>query len=502
MTRITRRRFVGGASASVFGLGMFACRTGTVVRSAPRSPNEEVRVAVVGLNGRGRNHVDALRRLPHVRVVGLCDPDEDVLGRERSKFVERGEDVATTRDLRRFLDLPDVDAISVASPNHWHALQAVWACQAGKDVYLEKPVSHNVWEGGQIVAAARRYGRIVQTGTQSRSSDAIQAAIRWLHAGNLGRIRLARGLCYKPRRSIGKVSAPTPPPDSVDYDLWTGPAPLVPLMRRRLHYDWHWVGATGNGDVGNQGIHQMDIARWALGEEELPPHVVSIGGRLGYDDDGDTPNTQMVVLGYGRAPLIFEVRGLPRDRATQGSDWGAGGMDDLNGVKIGVLVECEGGSLRIPNYSSAQALTHDGEEIQTWNGASDHFANFIDAVRSRRVEDLASDIREGHVSSALCHLGNVSHALGEPMSADELRRTTPGVAPGSSGTPGAADAAGETLERMLAHLGANEVDLAATPLIAGRALTLDPRRERFDDPEARWLATREYRAPYVVPERV
>ncbi|MCZ6598668.1 MAG: Gfo/Idh/MocA family oxidoreductase [Planctomycetota bacterium] len=485
--RITRRQFAQGSAVTLFALGLPSL---AYARRPRRSPNEEIRVAVAGIRSRGRNHINGFHSLPNVRVVALCDVDRAFLEKEARAFEERGEKVALEVDFRRILERDDVDVVSIATPNHWHSLQAIWACQAGKDVYLEKPVSHNVWEGGRIVAAARKYGRIVQTGTQARSSQGIAEAIAWLHAGNLGKIEVARGLCYKPRPSIGKVDGPQKPPATVDYDLWTGPAPLKPLMRARLHYDWHWVYDTGNGDVGNQGIHQMDLARWALGETELAPSVMSVGGRFGYDDDGNTPNTQMVVHGYARAPLIFEVRGLPRSKAKQAENWGAG-MDTYMGARIGVIVHCEKGHLLIPDYSQATAFDEAGEPIETWKGSSDHFANFIGAVRSRNVDDLSSDIREGHVSSALCHMGNVSHLLGTRMPRDEIAATM-------AENPAAA----ETYERFLAHLDANKIDLAKAKPVLGPTLALDPKSERFGTEAANRLLARDYREPFVVPEKV
>ena len=487
MARISRRGFLQGSGATLIALST----TSPLAVARRRGPNDEVRVACVGIRSRGTAHIEGLRKLDGVRVVALVDVDRQVLEREKKKFTDRGEKVDTYVDLRRALERDDIDAIAVASPNHWHALAAIWACQAGKDVYLEKPVSHNIWEGGQIVKAARKYGRIVQTGTQSRSSHGIAAGIAWMRAGNLGKIQVARGLCYKPRKSIGKVSGPQEVPAHIDYDLWTGPAPLEPLGRKSLHYDWHWVFNTGNGDMGNQGIHQMDLARWALGEDRLPRRTLSIGGRVGYDDDGNTPNTQMVYHEFEAAPLVFEVRGLPRDRKAQSEDWG-GRMDDYMGARIGVIVHCEGGYLRIPNYSSAIAFDKDGKEIKRFEGATDHFANFIEAVRSRKVADLHSDIREGHLSSAMCHMGNVSHLLGAGREREEIAAAI-----------AARPAAAETYGRLLAHLDANEVDLKGSDLRLGPWIEMDPESERFvDDEAAARLATREYREGFVVPKEV
>jgi hypothetical protein len=229
----------------------------------------------------------------------------------------------------------DIDAVSIATPNHWHALASIWAMQAGKDVYVEKPVSHCVWEGRQMVNASRKYGKIVQTGTQSRSSrKGIGAAVKYVQEGNLGKILLSRGLCYKRRGSIGKTEGEQKIPDTVEYDLWCGPGPKGPLMRKQLKYDWHWTWAYGNGDLGNQGIHQMDIARWFLGEMEISPSVWSVGGRLGYEDDGETANTQIIYHGYEKAPMIFEVRGLPENKDSKN-------MDKFKGAGVGVVVECE-----------------------------------------------------------------------------------------------------------------------------------------------------------------
>src|SRR5205807_7292226 len=240
---------------------------------------------------------------------------------------EKGTPVQTYTDVRKLLENKDIDVISTATPNHWHSLITIWSCQAGKDVYVEKPVSHNVFEGRQCVEAARKYNRIVQAGSQGRSNGAQREAFAWIKEGHLGKIKIARGLCYKRRPSIGKVDGPQPIPSQIDYDLWCGPALKLPLTRKKLHYDWHWVWNTGCGDLGNQGIHEMDVARWFLGAMELSPRVFSVGGRLGYVDDGETPNTMVIYHDYPTAPLIFEVRGLP-DKP------GSKNMDQYKGASI------------------------------------------------------------------------------------------------------------------------------------------------------------------------
>ncbi len=481
MTHGTRREFLLGTGST-----LALAAAGPFARS---SWYDELRIACVGLRGRGGDHIEGFRRLPGVRVVALVDVDRDVLGAAAKKFTDRGEAVATYADLRHALEQKNIDAVSIATPNHWHALQGIWACQAGKDVYVEKPVSHNVYEGARLVAAARKYQRIVQAGTQCRSSHGIAEGIAWLAAGNLGPIELARGLCYKPRRSIGKVAAEQAVAESVDYDLWTGPAPKKPLRRKSLHYDWHWDFDTGNGDVGNQGIHQMDLARWALGETGLPRRTISVGGRLGYDDDGNTPNSQIVWHDYAKAPLVFEVRGLPRDTKAQGGDWNKG-MDDFLGARIGVIVHCKGGTLRIPDYTRATAYDDKGKEIRRFAGATDHYANFVAAVRSRKVEDLRADIEQGHVSSALCHLGNISHQLG-------VRQPQAAIEQALGKHAGAAEAA----TRLCAHLQNNGVDTTVAALHLGAELTLDATTGAFvGNDAANALQTRDYRAGFTLPE--
>ena len=426
-----------------------------------------------------------MRQAKGTRLVALCDVDSDVLGKELKKCQDRGEQVAGYTDVRKLLDDKNVDVVSFATPNHWHALGAIWAVQAGKDVYVEKPVSHNVWEGRQIVNAARKLNRIVQTGTQARSSSGIREAIQWVREGHIGKLLRARGLCYKRRPSIGKVDGPQPIPPSIDYDLWCGPAPKEPLMRKKLHYDWHWVWPTGNGDLGNQGIHQMDMARWVLGETALSPRVLSVGGRVGYADDGTTPNTMIVLHDYPAAPLIFEVRGLPANADSKD-------MGNYRGASVGMIADCEGGAMLIPAYSGAKIVDKDGREIKSFEGATDHFANFIEAVRSRKQSDLNADILEGHLSSALCHTGNISYRLGKTQAPEEVREAVKSNK----------DLA-EALGRMEEQLAANKVDLSKTPATLGMVLRMDPQTERFiGNTAADQMLSREYRKPFVVPEKV
>jgi hypothetical protein len=365
--------------------------------------------------------------------------------------------------------------VTVATPNHWHALAAIWAMQAGKDVYLEKPVSHNVSEGRRCVDFSRSTSKICQSGTQMRSSPAVRQAIEFLQAGQLGQVRVARGLCYKRRISIGRHVGEVPIPATVDYNLWCGPAPQRPLNRRNLHYDWHWQWDYGCGDIGNQGPHQMDVARWGLGKNELARSCLSVGGRFGYVDDGQTANTQVTAFDYGDSELIFEVRGLPTDA--------------YRGAAVGNVFHCANGYLVCTTYQRAAAYRPNGELIRSFDGSADHFGNFIAAVRSRRHQDLNGDILEGHLSSALCHLANISFRLGTVVPCE--RR---------AGIFGNDAQATETLNRTVEHLSANRVPLDDSNLQVGRRLTINPQTETFvNDRAADAYLTREYRPGFVVP---
>lgn len=485
MKNLTRRNFLKSSLLTTAALSV-----PTRLWSQVPGANSDIRVAVVGFGDRGNSHIDEFSKMKGVRLVALCDADKNILANGAKRLDAKGIKVETYTDIRKLLENKDVDVISTATPNHWHSLIVVWSCQAGKDVYVEKPISHNVFEGRKAVEAARKYNRIVQAGTQSRSSASLREALDWVRAGNLGKIKVARGLCYKRRASIGKVDGPQPIPDNIDYDLWCGPALKLPLMRKKLHYDWHWVWNTGCGDIGNQGIHQMDIARWALGKNELSPRIVSVGGRLGYVDDGETPNTQFVIHDYGDALLIFEVRGLPSGiQAPDGDKKGKEAMDIYRGQSVGDIIECENGYL-----SDITAYDNDGKEIKKFNGKGEgnHFENFIKAVRSRKKEDLNADILEGHLSSALCHTGNISHRLGQQASPGEIRDAIK-----------ANPAALETLGRFEEHLARNQVDLKLDKATMGAFLQMDPKTEKFiGNAQADALLTRNYRAPYLVPEKV
>jgi predicted dehydrogenase len=475
MSRTSRRTFLERSLLTATAIAA-APLSAPLARSAQASPADRIRIAVIGVRGRGRAHIGGFKNSPDSEVVAICDPDEGIIGPAMQLVPE----AKYHRDLRRILDDPTIDAVTIATPNHWHSLAAIWALQAGKHVYVEKPLSHNLFEGRQVVTAAKKYGKVVQHGSQARTQPATREAMAWLHEGGLGEVKLARGLCYKRRRSIGKVDGPQTPPATLDYDLWTGPAPMQPLMRKNLHYDWHWVFATGNGDIGNQGVHQMDIARWGLGIDSHPTRIASLGGRLGYDDDGNTPNSQVTLLDYGDKQIVFEVRGLE--------------TGSYRGANIGVIFFGEKGYLVSGSYNKVTAFDHDGVEIRTFTGSANHYQNFLDAILAGDPGRVNAPIDQGHLSSAMGHLGNISYVLGEERPLAETKTPFAG-----------SDAANETFEGFCEHLTANGIDRATAAIQRGPVLTFDPAGERFTGPlaeKANLLLRREYREGFVVPEEV
>src|SRR5580692_9664820 len=351
MDIFSRREFLERSallSAAAATLGSTSATLADTKPVATRGVNDKLRVAVVGVRGRGMSHVGGFLGKNNCEITTVCDCDEAVIG-SAMKAIEgkQGKAPAYEQDIRKVVENKDIDIISIATPNHWHALMAVWAMQNGKDVYVEKPATHNVREGAIMLATARKHQRICQVGTQSRSNTGMREAIAFLQSGKIGKVELAIGLCYKKRDSIGKVKEPTEPPKSMNYDLWCGPSPMVPVMRSKLHYDWHWVWGTGNGDLGNQGVHEMDKARWGLGKKTLPTNVLCVGGRFGYVDDGETANTQLALFDYLDSKLIFEVRGLE--------------TKDYKGAKVGNLWIGSEGSVVCPSYNSGVAYDRDGK---------------------------------------------------------------------------------------------------------------------------------------------
>jgi predicted dehydrogenase len=422
----------------------FFLSTGATV--ATFAASDRVNVVLVGAGGRGRDHVQGFSQIPEARIAGVCDADQTRAERMAALATKlQGAAPKIYPKLEDVLKDKSVDVVTIATCNHWHALATVLACQAGKDVYLEKPVSHNVWEGRKIVEAARKYGRIVQAGHQSRSLTHIRKATDMLAAGAIGKVYMARGICYNRRKSIGH-QPDGPVPAGVDYSYWLGPAPMRPFNPNRFHYNWHWFWDTGNGDIGNQGVHQLDIARWGL-NRGLPKSVVASGGKYIYEDDQETPNTLTATFDYGDVELVFEVRGLltlsdghiaPRGASFIGNTFfGSDGVMEIDGVSARIYA------------GEKHELTAEVKPAE--KGEEDtvlHMRNFLDAVKTRKAADLRCDIEEGHRSAALAHLANISY------------RT-------------------------------------------GRKLSFDPVREKFNgDAEANTLLSRKYRPPYVIPEKV
>lgn len=499
MNQTTRRNFLKTSTAA--GLAVAA----PSFSMGGRKPNAEVRIAVAGLGGiqvaggvggRGRQLIKSLRSVPDARIVALCDVDRAILDDGAKLFQDRGETVATHVDFRRVLDDKEIDAVVLATPNHWHALGTIWACQAGKDVYVEKPFSYNIWEGRQMVAAARKHQRIVQTGTQRRSSTVLPTAFEYLRSGEMGAIRFAHALVFRQRSSIGRVDAPTQVPETVDYDLWCGPAPKAPVMRKQLHYEWHWVWPTGNGELGNNGVHVTDICRWGLGLHHPPRRAMSIGGRFGFNDAGETPNTQVVILDYEPAPIICEIRNVSRNTEPKAPST----LGKFRGSSGGIVIVCEGGYFA-GDYTSGAVFDHNGKKIRDFQDGSkaggieiSHLANFVDAIRSRNAESLAAEAAVGHVSAACCHMGNISHRLGKQAAPEEIRERIRANSEWSG-----------AFERCAGNLRENGVDLDATPAVLGPWVTFDAGQERFVGEfaeQANGLSRREDRSPFVVPELV
>lgn len=475
MSNLNRRRFLQQTLAAAATITIAGTKSSGRVLGA----NDTIRLGVAGLHGRGGAHVGAFAGMKGVQITYLIDPDTRTYG-ERIKQIE-GKDGATPKtvqDFRQALDDKELDALTIATPNHWHAPMTIFACQAGKDVYVEKPCSHNIHEGRIAVQTARKYNRIVQHGTQKRGSNEWASVMEVIKSGQLGKLLVARGLCYKGRGSIG-MQKPSTPPAEVDFNLWLGPAREQPFHANLVHYNWHWFWDFGNGDIGNQGVHEMDVARWGIPGGTLPKSVISFGGRFGYTDQGETPNTQVAIMDFGQTQLIFEVRGLK--------------TGPFHGQGVGNIFHLEEGTIAgtkfFPKGSDKEAPL---PKVMI-PPRTDVFANFIAAIRSRKSSDLHADILEAHYSAALCHLANISYRLGEQ-------------APFNPKTKAFGDnkEAYETLARTEEYLTeGNGLKLDGLTYGLGRKLTFNADKESFvGDEEANKLLTREYRKPFVVPEKV
>ena len=398
----------------------------SLIPLAAQPANDTVGIGIIGLGGRGRDHLQYYSRLPGARVVALCDVNQAQTERA-AKIAERlhAGQPQVYQDLRKMFDDKNVDAVSIATPNHWHALATIWACQAGKDVYCEKPACYNLFEGRAMVSAARQNQRIVQIGMQGRSLAHKQRAVELLRGGAIGQIYMARGICFKRRPSIGHTPV-EPVPAGLDWDLFLGPAPMREYTKNRYQYNWHWFWDTGNGDIGNQGIHEMDLARWGLGRD-LPKAAVSTGGKYVYEDDQETPNTQIASLDYGDAEIVFEVREL--------NTGGEPGIAASGPNFIGVTFFGSKGFMAVDEHAFQIFLgdkREPGESMQHAENEIDstipHMANFLKAVKSRKPADLNADVAVGTTSAALVHMANMSYRAGRKLNYDAASGQFPGDA--------------------------------------------------------------------------
>lgn len=403
------------AAVSPVALAKDPVKKPVIIPSGAKGANDRIRVAVLGVNGRGKNHIEEIMGLAekaNVEVAVLCDPDMDVLQVRAGEFEKKyGKKVMIEQDFRKTYDDQTIDAVSLATPNHWHALQTIWACQAGKDVYVEKPATHNIYEGKKMIEAAYKYNRIVQHGVQLRSSVAIREAMQHLQDGLLGRVYMSRGLVYRWRPDIGNKGISQTPP-GLNYDLWCGPAPMRPFTRNLVHYNWHWHWNYGNGDVGNQGIHETDLCMWGLGLDHLPERITSMGGKFLWDDCKEVPEIQSSIYHYPKEKKIiqFEVR-----------NWCT---NEEDGAGVGNIFYGEKGYMVVKGYGTYE--TYMGEKREKGPSRTEkgeltlHFQNWFDAIRARDMSIQNGPVQTGHLASSLAHLGNISYRLGRQLEFDSV----------------------------------------------------------------------------------
>jgi len=493
MRDCSRRTFMKTSLATV---GSVALASGAW--SKVRGANDDIRIAIVGVRKKGKEHIQDFRKLSGVRVVAICDADTQWLDAEVAKFKEQNIKVDTYVDCRKLLENKNIDAVVLSLPDHWHALMTVWACQAGKDVYVEKPASHSIWEGRKMVEAARKYNRIVEVGSQDRSDVGLLPLAEHIKQGGLGKVQRVHAITYNARLSIGKVGGPQPIPATCDYNLFQGPAPLTPLMRENLHYDWHWCWPTGTGEMGNLGGHVLDDCRWTTGVTKMSPRVVSIGGRFGYDDDGQTPNTIISLFDYDAFPIIYEIRALPRSKSEKVDVYQgitSRGMDRYRGINFGMIIQGEHGYFS-GGRGGGWTYDNDGKKIKQFagDGGWGHMTNFLETMRSRKVGDLKADVLEGHITASMIHSADISYRLAQHKPVEEIKRTVEGN-----------DLLAESFDRLLQHLQANEIDLGRNPVAVGPMLTFDTESEKFTGESgyyANMFLRRNYRPPFVVPDAV
>ncbi len=488
MARLSRRKFLQSSAAASGAFGLFTI-AGTKASGRVLGANDTIRVGVAGIRGRGQSHMQAFGkelRDQNVQVTYLIDPDTRLFDERKSKARELGgNDPRCVKDIREALDDQNLDAVSVATCNHWHSLITIWACQAGKDVYVEKPISHNVFEGRKCVEAAAKYNRVVQHGTQQRSSLERAQEIAAVQSGKYGKLLVSKGYCCKPRWSIGTKPVEAAP-EQLDFDLWLGPAPQQAYHGNLVPYNWHWFWDTGNGDIGNQGVHEMDVARWAIPGATLPASVWSLGGRFAFDsagraDQGQTPNMQMAVFDYGDALLVFEVRGLVGDKSGLPNK-----VSNEYYTTDGVIRDS-----KFYKHGSSEGEPVSGQAHVTPGGT---FGSFIHAVRSRKPQDINASAEVAHYSAALCHLANISFRLGQTMPLDKAGQSL-----------GDNKQVVQSFNDLRDNLKAADLKLDDVQYTVGPLLSFDAKSESFrgeGSERANPLLSRAYRAPYIVPESV
>lgn len=471
--QIDRRKFL--KRSALVGAGLALAPTGRVLGA-----NERVNVAIIGMGNLGANHHFKIhQKMPNVEIVAVCDPD--------TKRMQRaGDAVKQVQDYRHVLDMKDVDAVIVVTPNHWHAPMAVFACQAGKHVHVEKPVSHGIWEGQQMVAAARRYRRVVQSGQEQRSCPAPRQAGADLRAGKYGKVKWVHCMKMNVRKSIGLVHQPQPVPDHIDYNLWAGPAPMTPVMRKQFHYDWHWQWHWGDGEMGNWHVHYIDDLCHMLGWTEAPTRVVTAGGRFVWNDNGQTPNMEFALMEHQGLKVVIEIRNLPYSTERRG----AGVYLDR---REGNIIVCEDAVVKMARGGGA-AFSHDGQKIKTYKGTggAGHAQNFIDAVRSGNPDDLNAPIETGVLPALISHQANISYRLGAKASVEQIRQRMKDH-----------EDALHTIESIVGQIQANKGDL--DKLMLGPVLQFDNARLQFtgvNAAAANAYLRYEMRKEFAVPDKV
>ncbi|TWT52180.1 Inositol 2-dehydrogenase [Thalassoglobus neptunius] len=487
MSQLNRRIFLGAAAS---GIAATAGLTRTATAQSTNR-NNEIGIGVIGMGGRGNELSNGFRSAPGARIVAVADPDEKRSGQAGEKFAAK-----SYQDLRRLLDDKNVDAVVVATCNHWHCLAAIWAIQAGKDVYVEKPLSHSQWEGEQVVKAARKESRIVQIGTQQRS-DPMQAEIKqFLHEDQaLGKVLYAQANRLGPRASVGKRETPLPIPEGIDYDLWCGPAQMEDLYRNSFHYDWHWDWNTGSGEMGNWGVHVLDDVRNIAYQDSVttPQRILACGGRVAWNDAADSPNVHYVYFDTGTFPTLIALSNLNKAPNERGG-WPTNTGLPTNGPSSGYVVACEGGYY-LGQRGRGKAVDKDGREIRSFKGGDInalHKANFLDAVRSRDRSSLNAEVEVGHHSTGWCNLANVGFRAGEAFDAKQARSIDNSLEQWDL-----------LLKSMESQLGKFDVKLSDMEIRMSPILTHNPETERFEGEHAdsaNKFLKREYREKYTVPE--